>query len=984
MGRATSNKGEIIRFINRTDYLKMLVSRCFCSVCRGNRRHFRRERERHAAENGVYVAPELVSHQLHVDFVPENNSDHVPGTDPPHVPSDEEQDDILDPIIDDDDCAQFSNDLSAGTALQSDDEMGNDGHRDVSETQDPHSTLNPLTRFLFGWASKFAMGDKAMNALLRGLTEFDCTGGYYVPKDFRTIHSAYVNETHDDNDDATEREQVSGVTTRYFCESCSMYEFSISDILAKEPCIACNVVTLSCAFPRCRAACLATSRLGKRSIYQLSLCSTCEAGPTSPKITRIYFFDLESQVQRFFRNRVASKSALAPFHVHDNVPLFSVDKTDRKIVPKPDWHRMWLQHIKDLNYKSECWHGSRFFEHPIWKEHGMRSLLLSLFIDWFPPFKKKGYSVGIVSCAVLNLPSSFRNSGFNVWPLAILEGPGLLHSTYVPLRDLCQEIEGFFYNGIRVRDAFTNSLVTVHGVVAQVIGDCPALAKIGMHNGPSSYFSCHRCGFKGEICGHDKTLAEPARFDNVNFNPTLMKEIDRVTLSGSIRKKTKTEHIVWLHTGLIKQDNMRDNCIVLSDQFRVWDKLNSASTRNWAQSRMNKWTSKFRVNGLSPLVHVPHLSLVDDLTTESMHYFIKGILLQLAELTFSQRKPHNKKPYNINRSADVANTFLVRMQQFKLPSGVHSQQGLSGHVHFAKAEPLYTFLKVQALLALEGLVNPQTYECWRLMSEVCSGLLHTHVPKWWIDTRLESLVTQLVETFKIQFGECEMRLGWHFLLHARLDFEKWSTSRSHWAFPGERFCGALIRQVRNASLAKITPSLVKNTSRALAALELEGQDFSASTRPPQTHSNEVLSLPESLRAQVDAYQQRGYRLCQNGVGFYNTVWSVDDFAWICDHNQISVSPTSRLFKIVAILRPRNDKLDREKSHVLVLRRLDQIRLRTGYHNVYTWNMLEPLHSEGVVLDTSVYAPSVHMCEVAQFQCVKSGTVFVPICGNLSF
>ena len=90
------------------------------------------------------------------------------------------------------------------------------------------------------------------------------------------------------------------------------------------------------------------------------------------------------------------------------------------------------------------------------------------------------------------------------------------------------------------------------------------------------------------------------------------------------------------------------------------------------------------------------------------------------------------------------------------------------------------------------------------------------------------------------------------------------------------------------------------------------------------------------------------------------------------------------FKIVAILRPRNDKLDREKSHVLVLRRLDQIRLRTGYHNVYAWNMLEPLHSEGVVLDTSVYAPSVHMCEVAQFQCLKSGTVFVPICGNLSF
>ena len=243
-----------------------------------------------------------------------------------------------------------------------------------------------------------------------------------------------------------------------------------------------------------------------------------------------------------------------------------------------------------------------------------------------------------MSCAVLNLPFSCRNAGFNVWPVAIIEGPGLLHSTYAPLRDLCQQIESFFYNGIRVRDSYTNSHVTVHGVVAQVIGDCPALAKVGMHNGPSSYFSCHRCGFKGVICGHDKSLPDPARFDNVNFKPATMKEIDRETLSGSIRKKSQKEHIVWLETDLISRDNLRDDSSVVSDQFRVWEKLTSSSTRNWSQSRMNKWTSKFRVNGLSPLVHVPHLSLVNDLTTESMHFLIKGILLQLADLTFFLKK----------------------------------------------------------------------------------------------------------------------------------------------------------------------------------------------------------------------------------------------------------------------------------------------------------------------------------------------------------
>ena len=149
----------------------------------------------------------------------------------------------------------------------------------------------------------------------------------------------------------------------------------------------------------------------------------------------------------------------------------------------------------------------------------------------------------------------------------------------------------------------------MHGVVAQVIGDCPALAKIGMHNGPSSYFSCHRCGFKGEICGHDKTLAEPARFDNVNFNPTLMKEIDRVTLSGSIRKKTKTEHIVWLEAELITKCNLRMDSTIKADEFKIWFKLHDKRTRSWSNHRMTKWLSKLRVKGLSPLVHIPHLSV---------------------------------------------------------------------------------------------------------------------------------------------------------------------------------------------------------------------------------------------------------------------------------------------------------------------------------------------------------------------------------------
>ena len=975
----TLRKGKINLILNPVSHAYQ--NRCYCAVCRGNRKLFRRERAKHAREHGSYVAPQSQSQQSQalISRVDESEPDSLRNFQ--HNP--EEDGDVPDPIVDDDEYEGDCNDGETDAGHTSDEETSPINEPQTSDTPDRQSTRNPLTRFLFSWASKFALGDKAMSALMQGLSEFDCTGGFYVPKDFRTVHSAFVNETEDDGD-VSEADSVSGVTIKFFCEACCMHEFEKVQIDAKQPCLVCNVVTVTCAFMRCRAVCVATSRLGKKSIHQLTLCPQCAAGPRSSKTTRIYFFDLESQVRRFFRNRLASESALAPFHVDDNVPLFRIDESSNTLVEKPGWIDLWKDHINAANYKSESWHGSRFFNHPIWKEHGMRSLLLSLFIDWFPPFKKKGYSVGVVSCAVLNLPLSCRNRGFNVWPMAILEGPGLLHSTYVPLRPLCQRFEDFFNNGIRVLDALTHSMVTVHGVVAQVIGDCPALAKVGMHNGPSSYFSCHRCGFKGVICGHDESLPAPERFDNVNFKPGSMKEIDRETLTGVFRKKTKNEHIVWLDTDLITRDNLREDSSVVSDQFRVWEKLTSASTTNWSQSRMNKFTSKFRVNGLSPLVHVPHLSLVNDLTTESMHFFIKGILLQLADMTFSERKPHNKQPYNINRSGHIANTFLTRMQRFKLPLGVHSQQSLPGHVHFAKAEPLYTFLKVQALLSLEGLVNPQTYECWRLMSVVGCGLLHTHVPKWWIENHVHDLIEQLATTFKDQFGECEMRLGWHYLLHARIDFENWSTSRSHWAFPGERFCGALIRQVRNSSFAKITPSLVRNSSRALAAMDLDENTYTATPWPARTKAKVTDSLPESLQVQVNQFQEQGYQLCEKGVGYYNTVWKLNDFVWLCDHNDINVDPTSRLYKVVAILRPMNEKRDRVNSHVLVLRRLDQIRLRRGYNNVFSWSLNDPMQMVGLVLDTSRNAPSVHMCEVALFQSAESGVLLVPICGNLSF
>ena len=890
--------------------------------------------------------------------------------------SDHSEDEDVDDPVDDNQVEMHSS-----NSEETDDDE--DDGRERLVVDDPKSTVNPLTRFLFKFAAQFALSDKAMAVLMQGLTNVNCTGDFFLPKDFRTVERAIMNSEDsnphdvDDNDDDT-LTSTTGVSVLFVCSKCNLHEFEATSFKSKKPCPQCGVTSVRCGYQRCKAFCIATSTMGNKSINQLTACSHCEAGPTSHRTTRLYFLNFENYVKRFFRSEQACLDAMAPFG-----SLVTVLKSSHEVVTEEDWLDRWISDIKALKYKSENWHGERFHDHPIWKEHGVRSLLLSLFIDWFPPFKKKNYSIGVISCSVMNMSCDARGTGAHVWPLAILEGPSTLHSTYVPLRKLCQTFESFYYNGIRVHDALTNSFCTIHGVVAQVIADSPALAKIGMHNGHSSYFGCHRCGHKGVVCGCDESRPSPIRYDNVNFFPRTMKELDRVTLSGELRTTSKKEHIVFLEADLITTNNLREDNTLKSEQFRVWSKLHNSETSSWSDHKMKKWLSKFRVKGLSPLVHIPHLSLVNDLPTESMHSIIKGILLQLAEYTFSEHNKFKGLPSNINSSKTSVTTFLQRMQQFKLPQGVDAQYGLSTHVHFAKAEPLYSFLKVQALIALEGLISPRTFEIWRLMSVVVCALLNTHNPKHWFESELAHVVRDLVNNFKAEFGNCALRPNWHLLLHCRIDYHHWSTARCHWSFAGERLCGALIRQVRNSSLSRITQSIVRNSQRAMWVLKNEASDPSINARPMRRQCSPP-DLPECLRLQIDVYMKKGYLFFDKGLGFLKSTWKLGDLAWVCDFSKDDVAPTQRLFKIVAILRPGNDAHDNKCSHVLVLQCLDNIRLRSGYHNVFHWAALDPLQPLGIVIDTSKRNESMQMCGVATYASVNAGGVLIPICGNLPF
>ena len=265
---------------------------------------------------------------------------------------------------------------------------------------------------------------------------------------------------------------------------------------------------------------------------------------------------------------------------------------------------------------------------------------------------------------------------------------------------------------------------------------------------------------------------------------------------------------MWLDSKVLTRHHLQSNLLHTVQQHSVWARLMDEDLE-WTKTQLKEWIDKKRSNSMSPLQHVPHFNLIEDMPADPMHFIIKGICQDLAEYTLSDA---NKKAHgNINKSAHTKNAFKLRLQSFALPQGVNAHQGLTkNHINYSKADALYDFVRVQALICFEGLLPHGHSRVWYLMCTLVCGILHTHIPKDWSTNSLPFLVTDLIETYKREFGECSLCPNWHQLLHLCIDFDNWSTPRSHWAFPGERLCGNLIKQVRNNSWSRVTQTVVNN------------------------------------------------------------------------------------------------------------------------------------------------------------------------------
>jgi hypothetical protein len=294
------------------------------------------------------------------------------------------------------------------------------------------------------WSHEHHVSRDAMSELLLLFIDM---GHDSWPRDWRTVINRL--NLYDEQNNGSSQCRHASVT--HVCGSCFLVPFPEDVVTGSEVCPACNVASVNCTRFQCQERCVVTSKLGKRSIATLRPCSVCLVSSVSYPLHRTFHFSIKPYIERAFADRKLAYAFLAPFRGtfqlsqnlrHGQAPSVSFST---------DWLPLWRLKMQSVLAPSELCHGTRFYNHPIWENCGPRSLLLVISLDWFPPFKSRDFSVGVLTASVANLSTTLRADRVNTWILAVLDGPRepahtlyCLAPVFLELRHLEQQGPCFF------------------------------------------------------------------------------------------------------------------------------------------------------------------------------------------------------------------------------------------------------------------------------------------------------------------------------------------------------------------------------------------------------------------------------------------------------------------------------------------------------------------------------------------------------------
>jgi hypothetical protein len=430
--------------------------------------------------------------------------------------------------------------------------------------------------------------------------------------------------------------------------------------------------------------------------------------------------------------KIASKDKFAPAKIfcYQSLKIAFQNFAERGIL---DECEHWRMRNQCLNVFSDVYDGN------IWKNKfkdflsAPYSLLVSLNIDWFQPFKHLTYSVGAIYLSIFNLPRHLRNRIESIILVGIIPGPKepkLTLNSY--LTPLVTELKNVFTQGFKVVNSNGQTL-TIRVALGCVNCDIPASRRVCGFLAHSANLGCNKCYKK--------------------FYP--VPNAERANYSGFDRENWE----------LRTNEKHRRDC----------KNLEQAKTVNSLRAKESQLGARNSV-----LLSLPYFDPIQFCVIDPMHNLFMGTAKTMMKVWL------DKGVLTFRKMAEIEK----KMQMFRIPGEVGRLPcNLANFSGFTANQWKY-WITVYSSIVLKGVVPEPDYNCWLLFVRACSLLLHGSLVKEMIDLADEFL-SLFCSRFEQLYGEESCTCNLHLHLHLRDCILDYGPPHVFWCFSFERYNGIL-------------------------------------------------------------------------------------------------------------------------------------------------------------------------------------------------
>lgn len=401
-------------------------------------------------------------------------------------------------------------------------------------------------------------------------------------------------------------------------------------------------------------------------------------------------------------------------------------------------------------------------------------IALGLSTDGFELFKSRKQSCWPLILVNYNLPPSIRTRLEHILCIGVIPGPNHPKEIDTFLLPLIEELETLA-RGIPAFDSADRSPFVLHAYLLACFGDMPAVAKLMCTKGHNGKFPCRACNICGIRAG---TRPSNGKTNYVPLSRTFATEPDTPQRYDPLNLPLRT-HSEYIEQGIGVLDA-------------------------WNDAEEDRRSLRTGIKGLSALIRVPGLDFPKSFPHDFMHAMFENVITNLIDIWTrtgdwadfgTDNDPYLLEPeawreIGLSCAASgntVPSAFGCRVPDLKEKRGESS----------AESTLLFATLLAPALLRRRFRWNRYYQHFIQLVDLIdkCIGFEVTHEE---IKQIREGFAKWVQDFERLYYNNDPKRLRactlpLHALLHVADDIEAMGPVWCYWAFPMERFCGALAR-----------------------------------------------------------------------------------------------------------------------------------------------------------------------------------------------